>query len=98
MALCEAESRFRQHDGPLPGSISSCAALLRPVKPWYCDECWDEWGAHAWPRTAARGERGAKDCECAREYCEGCAQRHGNFSNTLDWNRWTLWEEAKPFA
>ena len=21
-----------------------------------------------------------------------------NFSNTLDWNRWMLWEEAKPFA
>ena len=28
VALCEAESRFRQRDGPLPGSISSCAALL----------------------------------------------------------------------
>ena len=22
----------------------------------------------------------------------------GNFSNTLDWSRWMLWEEAKPFA
>ena len=24
--------------------------------------------------------------------------RPRNFSNTLDWNRWMLWEEAKPFA
>ena len=57
-----SEAGLEDADARVPG----------PVKPWYCDECWDEW--EAWPDRCERC--GAKHCECAREYCEGCAQRH----------------------
>ena len=54
------------------GLADTDARVPGPVKPWYCDACWDEW--EAWPdRCEGCGE---KHCECAREYCEGCAQRH----------------------
>ena len=57
---------------PEAGLADTDVRVPGPVKPWYCDACWDEW--EAWPdRCEGCGE---KHCECAREYCEGCAQRH----------------------
>ena len=34
----------------------------------------------------------------SRRHGGGKLRQQWNFSNTLDWNRWMLWEEAKPFA
>ena len=63
------------------GLADTDARVPGPVKPWYCDACWDEW--EAWPdRCGVRREDTALTRRVRRrEYCEAaryerCAQRH----------------------